>query len=638
MNTSTYTNLSRVNSVPISVFLLYLLLVTTTQAQNPSALHIQCPTQLSIPIYGNSCVTVVHLPQPVAQSGCQGAIQVSVDSPWGLGTGPFTNVAAGTYLVKLYATDACGAKDSCSYNVVVEDKRAPKAILVQTLYANLNTDGQAVVIAAQCNQGSYDNCTSSQALRFAFSADVQDTLRRFECDDLGVNQLPIYVFDAEGNKTSGITNIEVMDVQKVCNQKFWLAAKVQTPSGHPISAATFSVKQNDVQVYAGESDHDGTIEATPWSNTHKTVIECAHWLDPLNGVSTLDLYFLQRYILGLDSLSPWQLIAADANLDDKVTASDLTAIRKLILGVNSSFPHNHSWRFVPADHQFVNYKNPFQPTLPKEITYPAGQTGAALAHWNGVKIGDIDMSSIPNLQSHSQSRNHFPMNSSSVQLKIQDAFLKSGEVTHVPVYLESHTQLAGFQFALKVVSQYLDVLEIKPETSMQQDLYTHLLKDEGTINTSYTGQLEAAQRTNLFTVSVLPKNDGFASDFITLSNTRMAPEAFNKSGTMFNIQLDYAHPYMVPVLESDTNPITMIGNSPNPFVEMTILHFALDRATHATLRVFDTDGALVHTQNGFFEKGAQMFLLKKEDLGHTGVYHCRIDTELGSVTRKVIMF
>lgn len=638
MNTSTLTNLFKFTHVPLLVSVVHLAGASTALAQNPSALHIQCPAPLQFSIYGSTCGTVVNLPQPIAQSACPGLVQVQVSSPWGVGTGPFMNVPAGNYAVQLSATDACGATASCSYQVVVEDKRAPKAVLVQTLYANLDADAQAVVVAAQCNQSSYDNCTSNQALRYAFSADAQDTLRRFGCNEVGANQLQVYVFDEQGNKSASNIQIEVMDAQNVCSQGFRLGASVENSLGQPIAGAYISVEQNDVRVFEGPSDQTGTISATPYSNTHETIVKCTHQLDPLNGLNTLDIYLLQRYILGLDSLTPWQLIAADANLDDKVTSSDINAIRKLILGSSTGFPQDLSWRFVPSNHSFANPKNPFQPALPQQVSYPAGQTGTAQARWTGVKIGDLNMSSLPNLQSPSQSRTNLPMQTSSVQIKIQDAFLKSGEVTQVPVFLEPHTQLAGFQFALQIASQYIDVLEIKAEQTTQPQVYTHLLQEEGTINTSYTGQLEAAQRINLFTVSVMPKNDGYLSDFISLHTTRLAPEAFNKSGTMYNIQLDYAHPFMVPVLESDAKPITMIGNSPNPFVEMSILHFTLAQEAQATLRVFDTDGAQVHTQRGFFEKGSQMFLLKKEDLGHAGVYHCRIDTEFGSVTRKVILF
>jgi len=70
-------------------------------------------------------------------------------------------------------------------------------------------------------------------------------------------------------------------------------------------------------------------------------------VDYLNGVSTLDLVKIQRHILGLEELdSPYKLIAADVNADDQVKASDLTELRKLILGVIDDLPTNESWRFV----------------------------------------------------------------------------------------------------------------------------------------------------------------------------------------------------------------------------------------------------------------------------------------------------
>jgi hypothetical protein len=39
------------------------------------------------------------------------------------------------------------------------------------------------------------------------------------------------------------------------------------------------------------------------------------------------------------------LIAADVNNDGKVSASDLTELRKLILGIYNELPNNSSWRF-----------------------------------------------------------------------------------------------------------------------------------------------------------------------------------------------------------------------------------------------------------------------------------------------------
>jgi hypothetical protein len=68
------------------------------------------------------------------------------------------------------------------------------------------------------------------------------------------------------------------------------------------------------------------------------VVEANKGGDYLNGVSTLDLVMIQRHILGLQTLdNNYLMIAADVNNDGKVTASDLTELRKLILGVTNNF-------------------------------------------------------------------------------------------------------------------------------------------------------------------------------------------------------------------------------------------------------------------------------------------------------------
>ena len=56
-------------------------------------------------------------------------------------------------------------------------------------------------------------------------------------------------------------------------------------------------------------------------------------------VSTLDVVLIQRHILGLETFKgSYQSIASDVNGDGRITASDLTVIRKLILGIINNFP------------------------------------------------------------------------------------------------------------------------------------------------------------------------------------------------------------------------------------------------------------------------------------------------------------
>jgi hypothetical protein len=55
--------------------------------------------------------------------------------------------------------------------------------------------------------------------------------------------------------------------------------------------------------------------------------------DALNGITTADIILIQKHILGLQTLdSPYKLIAADVNHDEKIGGNDIINIRKLLLG------------------------------------------------------------------------------------------------------------------------------------------------------------------------------------------------------------------------------------------------------------------------------------------------------------------
>jgi hypothetical protein len=633
MNTLYTNRFSFYSKLRLQYFLLFAPLTVFAEA----GIALQCPQNFTVGIYGNSCTGAVTLPVAQASSSCGGTVSVTTSSPWGVGNGPFHNVAQGTYTIELRATDACGNVKACSYTVRVEDKKAPKPTVVTTLYGNLDGNGVLNVLAKQFNQGSTDNCTTNGALRFSFSNQLTDTVRVFNCAQIGSHQLQVWVHDAAGNVATVGCKLEVLGDANSCQQKWAAKASSKSCKNAPLMGATVHFA-NATGTKQFDTDAQGTINGMLFDNATDWTVTCKEDQDPLNGVTTMDVWRLQRYVLGLDTLSTHQIIAADVNQDQKVTSSDVVALRKLILGSAQHFPNGQSWKFYPSNIQFINPKNPFQYPVAEQIQVSAGVSGTQNLDFTGIKLGDLDFSGSATHLNPLQQR-EAEITHPNMQIFIQDAFVKSGTTVRVPVYIEPNTDLAGLQFALAVQSQYLEVLEVNGHASTNGDLvHTYYQNELNLINTNFTGTLAPDHRTHLITVSVLPKTDGYLSDFISLSTSRLNAEAFNKLGTMFNIQLDYSHPFLVPVVETDNTPIVMVGNSPNPFVEMSILHFTLAQDCHATLRVFDADGRQVDMQRSFFTKGSQMFLLKKEDLGNPGVYHCRIDTDFGSVTRKIIMF
>jgi len=114
------------------------------------------------------------------------------------------------------------------------------------------------------------------------------------------------------------------------------------------------------------------------------IIGGARYDDFLNGVSTLDQVIILRHILGITPLpSIAKLVASDVNLDEKVTASDLVFIRKLILGFNQNFGHSTSWLLRPTTDPKLEFYN--------IVDHQSNTTGLDFIP---IKLGDVNGNAI----------------------------------------------------------------------------------------------------------------------------------------------------------------------------------------------------------------------------------------------------
>ncbi len=107
----------------------------------------------------------------------------------------------------------------------------------------------------------------------------------------------------------------------------------------------------------------------------------------LLGVSTLDLVFSQRHILGQSTLTDrCNLIAADANGDGNITALDLFIMRRLILGIIEEFPQSGSWQFF----NLVSDENDNSINELQELKFRKEDFPLNYIEIIGVKIGDVN--------------------------------------------------------------------------------------------------------------------------------------------------------------------------------------------------------------------------------------------------------
>lgn len=216
------------------------------------------------------------------------------------------------------------------------------------------------------------------------------------CDDtdggLGFVNIEVHAWCAGEIVASCLTYVGVFDNFSLCGPAvdyFSVEGRIIREDGVPVdgvevrlSGPRSGFSLTDVQGYYHFSDPNvgDDITITPEKNSDYT-----------EGVSTLDMVLIGRHILGVLPLdSPYKLIAADVNNSRHITTLDLIALRRLLLGIDTEFESNTSWRFVELDYTFPNPANPWQERFPEWINFnDLPFVGVAGLDFVAVKVGDV---------------------------------------------------------------------------------------------------------------------------------------------------------------------------------------------------------------------------------------------------------
>ena len=113
-----------------------------------------------------------------------------------------------------------------------------------------------------------------------------------------------------------------------------------------------------------------------------------------NGVTTLDVALIQSHILQKSILnSPYKIIAADVNGDGKITTLDIVLMKRLILGLDTTFTNSKTgekrlWTFVDSSYTFTDSTNPFP--YKDSATYSTTNVSQLNQTFIGIKLGDVN--------------------------------------------------------------------------------------------------------------------------------------------------------------------------------------------------------------------------------------------------------
>jgi hypothetical protein len=549
--------------------------------------------------------------------------------------------ASGTHKVSFTVTDACGNSTQCSYLFKVRDNKPPTPICLGEVVWVLDEDGNAEVWASDFNLKSEDTCDSESELSYAFNEAGNQTALSFDCSDIenGVSQeipLQMYVFDTDGNfefcnvllilQDSEGTNAcdDVSDSGRIAGnvvtEKNELIDEVMVTLTDMNSEETRQNMTND----AGRYEFDNLNFYQPY--------EVSPLLDvnPLNGVSTLDLVLIQRHILGLDIMtSPYKLLASDINKSKTISASDLVELRKLILGLSPKFAQSASWMFVPRTWEFIDFANPFD--VDNKYYIEQLLSDKMDMDFVGIKMGDVNESAIVNLnkKQDDQSRN------GKVKLYVENTILRSNEPTFIPVYANFDKDIYGLQFNMNVNSN-IEILSLKSGVIRIEESNFSIAESNNvnvSIDTPYGANISTGEV--LFYVEINATSSDDLSSMV-ISSDFISAEVYTTSLEVFALNLDINN-----VGNNDEEAVytnTLFQNVPNPFSDITTVSFNAENDGKIELSVMDISGKVIYQTNNNYSKGQHQVVITKDQLnGIAGVYYIQMKSNHVTSTKKMIM-
>jgi len=313
-------------------------------------------------------------------------------------------------------------------------------------------------------------------------------------------------------------------------------------------------------------------------------------VDPLNGVSTLDLVLIQKHVLGLDALTdPYKILAADINKSGSVTASDIVQLRQLILGITENLPQDESWRFV------------------------------------GYKVGDVSGDAVSNSNLLTTEIREIPK----VKFEIDDTDVSSGEEVRVVFRAsEDMKNVYGWQFSLSHTGMILAGVESGEIEIDEQMLAMNIREDLSTMSWHDQGGKVIRSGSELFTLVFVSDQEVKLSESLVMNSRLTSNEMY--------IGSDYEkYELGLVIAGEEAFDFAIQQNVPNPWKESTTIEFVIPRSGQVGIKMLTVLGETISNTVRDFERGVNNLTIAKNEVPQSGIVI--LELSYGQETRTIRM-
>jgi len=462
--------------------------------------------------------------------------------------------------------------------------------------------------------------------RFYFEND--DVLSEAEKAAIRATTMRDVVMRNTGIKLMQDRVFEAMPMQEICGF-FGESARLQGVVTNEFGATVLNV---DIELTDGSQQTiastiaNGGFQVNDIATCEDVIVKLDKKDDYSNGITTLDMVLILKHILNIQAFdSPYQSIAADVNKSNSISAADLVAIRRVILGTASTFPNNNgSWRFIDADYNFLD-SNPLDEDFPETLTINLSKDTDF--NFIGVKVGDVngtaDHTSAVDTDGLVSSEDR---NTSKLAFQTEDMSLIMGETYTIPFKASSQDAIIGYQFTLNYNQDALTFESLNTSATLKPE---NMAMDNGTIRTSWNA-IDAVDAEALsFAMTFTANKNGRLSDLLSIQSNPTRAEAYDANLEVLPLNLTFT--------ESAVTDLQLYQNQPNPFKGSTTIGFELPENSAVQLQVFDVAGKQLQLIEGDYSKGYNAIELTNANLKASGVLYYQLHTQFGSLTKKMMV-
>jgi hypothetical protein len=465
------------------------------------------------------------------------------------------------------------------------------------------------------------NCEEGLVFRASFNRNnVNDTIRNYDCTQVG-DEITIKIYFWLGNTVidSCTELVTPVDPNQLCpTNRVVLSGQIETENQRSVPGVSVYLEGADMPSQMSSVDGKYAFPRMDGGGSYRVLPVKND--DPLEGVSTLDLIHIQRHILRTAPLqSPYKIIAADINADDKVSAADIVQLRKLLLGVYDNFPDNQSWRMIDKGYEFQNRQNPLSESFPEAYTIEAFKKDMTI-DWVGVKTGDVDGSYTGGVHNPSTG-----LRNSNDLFVVDNKIVSEGEVL-VPVYASEFAEISGFQTSIRLdgiqeASLSSGALNINASNFSYTDGNLHFSWHDVTANRMNAGDI-------LFYIHLKVQKGGSLREILSPVASWLSSEYYTA---------DFKPVALSWRMGEGAGPaFTVQGNYPNPWKNHTSLNVQVPTAGDVVVRVRDLTGNVIYIQRYTCQKGDNTITLSDTQISVSGVLFCDVLTGNEVKTIKMI--